>query len=544
MSTKTNDEAVSLQGYDRLKNQEYNKGTVFTEEERDRYGLRGLMPTGVSSPEIQQDRAMANLRRKAYDIERYVFLMALQGRNERLFYQLAVKHINEIMPLIYTPVVGQACQEFAHIFRQPRGFYIAPDDRHHIRGIMQNWPDGDVRMIVVTDGERILGLGDLGANGMGIPIGKLALYTACAGIHPRQCMPVMLDVGTNNQTLRDDPLYLGIKQPRLSGDEYNGLVDEFVTAVQERFPCALIQFEDFLTPNAYALLNRYRNKVLCFNDDIQGTAAVALAGVLAASRITGTDFSDMRIMFLGAGSAATGIADLLQAALIKAGLDQQIARGRLWFVSRGGLLVKSSQKLAPHNTQYAHDVANVPFEQAIREIRPQVLIGATGTPGVFSEQIVRLMAEINERPIIFALSNPTSKAECTAEQAYFWSSGRAVFASGSPFDAVEYKDKTFKPGQGNNAYVFPGIGLGAIACQARSISDEMFLEAARVLAEMVSEKDLAAGTIYPPLVNIRQVSLAIAVAVAEMAWQQKLARIERPEDVKAMISSVMYDPGY
>lgn len=544
MLTQTNNEPVSPRNHDRLQNPETNKGTAFTEEERERYGLRGLMPTGVSSPVVQQERAMSNLRRKAYDIERYVFLLALQGRNERLFYQLVLNHIDELLPLIYTPTVGQACQEFAHIFRQPRGFYITPDDRGHIHEIMQNWPDQDVRMIVVTDGERILGLGDLGANGMGIPIGKLALYSACAGIHPRQCMPVMLDVGTNNVSLCEDSLYLGVKQPRLAGDDYNALVDEFVSAVQERFPSALIQFEDFLTPNAYALLNRYRNQVLCFNDDIQGTAAVALAGVLASSRITDTDFSETRIMFLGAGSAATGIADLIQAALIKAGLDRQSARERLWFVDRGGLVVKSCMGLAPHNLPYAHDFPNLPFDEAIRQIKPQVLIGATGAPGVFTEDIVRLMAQINERPVIFALSNPTSKAECTAEQAYSWSEGRAVFASGSPFDSVNFESKTFKPGQGNNAYVFPGIGLGAIACQAHSISDDMFLEAARVLAEMVSENDLAAGTIYPPLANIRQVSLAIAVAVAEKAWQQGLARTERPADAEAMISSLMYDPNY
>lgn len=544
MLTKTEDELESPRNYERLNNPEYNKGTAFTEEERDRYGLRGLMPAGVSSPEVQQERALCNLQRKAYDIERYVFLLALQGRNERLFYQLVLNHIDELMPLIYTPTVGQACKEFAHIFRQPRGFYITPDDRGHIRDIMRNWPDHDVRMIVVTDGERILGLGDLGANGMGIPIGKLALYTACAGIHPQQCMPVMLDVGTNNPSLCDDELYLGVRQPRLSGEAYDALVEEFVSAVQERFPSALIQFEDFLTPNAYALLNRYRDRVLCFNDDIQGTAAVALAGVKASGRITGIPFSETRIMFLGAGSAATGIADLIQAALIEAGLDRQTARERLWFVDRGGLVVKNCVGLASHNIPYAHDVPNVPFDQAIRQIKPHVLIGATGAPGVFTEEIVRLMAEINNRPVIFALSNPTSRAECTAEQAYTWSKGSALFASGSPFDPVSLEGKTFKPGQGNNAYVFPGIGLGAIACQARTISDEMFLEAARALADLVSEQDLAAGTLYPPLANIRQVSLAIAVAVAEKAWQQGLARVKRPANVEAMISSQMYDPNY
>lgn len=357
-------------------------------------------------------------------------------------------------------------------------------------------------------------------------------------------MPVMLDVGTNNEALRNDELYLGIQQPRLVGDDYYALVEEFVDAVQDVFPHALIQFEDFLTPNAYALLNRYRDRVLCFNDDIQGTAAVALAGVLASCRITGNDFADLRIMFLGAGSAATGIADLLLAALINAGLDRQSARERLWFVDLFGLLVKGRDDLAPHNLAYAHDVPNVPFAGAIRQIKPHVLIGATGAPAAFTEDIVRLMGEVNERPVIFALSNPTSRAECTAQQAYEWTDGRAVFASGSPFASIILNDKVYRPGQGNNAYVFPGIGLGAIACRARTISDAMFLEAARVLAERVSDNDLEAGTIYPPLATIRQVSLDIAVAVAEQAWKEGLAEGERPDDVNQMVAGLMYAPNY
>ena len=533
-----------LCGFERLANAEYNKGTAFTEEERERYGLRGLLPAGVSKPEQQLNRVLENLRRKGNDIERYIFLQALVGRNQRLFYRLVIDHIEEMMPLIYTPTVGQACQEFAHIFRQPKGFYITPDDRGKISDILNNWPGSDVRMIVITDGERILGLGDLGANGMGIPIGKLSLYIACAGIPPEQCLPVMLDVGTNNEILRNDPLYLGIKKPRISGAEYNDLIEEFVQAIQEKFPLALIQFEDFLTPNAYALLERYRHKVLCFNDDIQGTAAVALAGVLASSRITGNDFADLRIMFLGAGSAATGIADLLQAAFMQAGLDQKAARERLWFVDQLGLVVKSRGKLAPHNIPYAHDVDSIAFDEAIRKIKPHVLIGATGAPGVFTEEIIRLLAEINPQPVIFALSNPTSRAECTAEQAYQWTDGRAVFSSGSPFAPVTYKDKLYRPGQGNNAYVFPGIGLGAIACRARVISDDMFLESARVLSEMVSDDDLVTHTVYPPLSSIREVSLAIAVAMAEQAYKEGLAQAERPADLKQTIADLMYDPSY
>jgi malate dehydrogenase (oxaloacetate-decarboxylating)(NADP+) len=540
----SSDDRPVLNGYDRLKSAAFNKGTAFTEAERDAYKLRGLLPAQVSTLVAQESRALENLRRKESDIERYVFLLALQGRNETLFYRLLIDHIDELMPLVYTPTVGQACQEFAHIFRQPRGFYISPCDRGRVRETMYNWPERDVRLIVVTDGERILGLGDLGANGMGIPIGKLVLYTACAGIPPNLCMPVMLDVGTNNETLRNDPLYLGVNQPRLTGDDYYDLVDEFVSAVQEAFPRALIQFEDFLTPNAYALLNRYRDQVLCFNDDIQGTAAVALAGVLASSRITGADFADMRFMFLGAGSAATGIADLTYTALRKSGLGEQEARQRLWFMDVSGALVKTREDLAPHNLPYAHDVAGASFSEAIKQVKPHVLIGATGQPGTFTEDVIRLMADINERPVIFALSNPTSRAECTAEEAYRWSGGRAVFASGSQFDPVTYRGRTYRPGQGNNAYVFPGVGLGAIAAHTRTISDNMFLAAARILAASVNEADLAAGTVYPPLATIREVSRAIAVVVAEMAWEEGLAQDDRPEDIERMITELMYEPGY
>ncbi|MGD8873607.1 MAG: NAD-dependent malic enzyme [Gammaproteobacteria bacterium] len=544
MSSDMRTKYVEPLGYERLKDAELNKGTAFTEEERERYRLRGLLPARVSTLREQEARTLNNLRRKTSDIERYVFLLALKGRNERLFYRVVINHIEALLPLIYTPTVGQACLEYAHIFRQPRGFYITPGDRGRIRHILRNWPEEDVRLIVVTDGERILGLGDLGANGMGISIGKLSLYTACAGIHPHLCMPVMLDVGTNNEALRNDSLYLGVNRPRIGGADYAALVDEFVMAVQQAFPRALIQFEDFLSPNAYALLHRYRDRVLCFNDDIQGTAAVALAGVLASGRITGIDFSDLRVLFLGAGSAATGIADLIRTALVKTGLSEQAARERLWFVDESGLLVEGRDGLAAHNRPYAHAVPGASFTEAIRQFRPQVLIGATGAPGTFSETVVRLMAEINPRPVIFALSNPTSRAECSAEQAIQWSDGRAVFASGSPFAAFTYQGRAYRPGQGNNAYVFPGIGLGAIACGMRTISDETFLTAAHTLAGMVSREDLAVGSVYPPLTDIRKVSLAIAVAVAEQAWAQGLARDARPDDPESLLAGMMYDPVY
>ena len=531
-------------GADILRNPHLNKGSAFTEQERDELGLRGLLPPAITNLENQVERTLKNLETKRTDMGRYVYLQALQDRNENLFFRLLIDNIEELMPVVYTPTVGQACRQFSHIHRNSRGLFISANDRGKMRQILDNWPEKDVKVIVITDGERILGLGDLGANGMGIPIGKLALYTACAGIEPHQCLPVMLDVGTNNEALRDDPLYLGLQQPRLDGDQLTELVDEFVHAVQDAYPTALIQFEDFTTPNAFSLLSDYRDQVLCFNDDIQGTAAVALAGVIASTRITGVDFADLRIMFLGAGSAATGIADLIQMALKDAGVEDEQARKQLWLVDSQGLVVESRENLAKHKLGYAHDAPKMDLISAIKEIKPHLLIGATATPNTFTEEVVRLMSEINERPVLFALSNPTSKAECTAEQAYEWSDGRAVFASGSPFAPVEYQGKTFKPGQGNNAYVFPGIGLGAIACEARIISEEMFLAAANTLAHLVSESQLEAGTLYPSLPEIREVSLAIAVSVAEKAWEQGLAQKEKPADVKKMISELMYDPRY
>jgi len=531
-------------GYTIINNARTNKGTAFTAKEREQYGLSGLLPAAINTQEMQLNRTMENMRRKAYDIERYIFMMALLERNERLFYKLLVEYIEELAPIVYTPTVGQACQEFAHIFRQSHGFYITPDDKGHIETMLANWPEQDVRLIVVSDGQRILGLGDLGANGMGIPIGKLALYVACAGIPPEQVMPILIDVGTNNQSLRDDPLYLGVKQARLTDDAYTSLVDEFVTAVQKVYPRVLIQFEDFLTPNAYGLLERYRNDVRCFNDDIQGTAAMALAGVLASCRITGVNFSELRILFLGAGSAATGIADLIQVALCEEGLTIEQAHDRLWFVDQVGLVVKERDDLAPHNLPYAKDIPITDFISAIKKHRPHIIIGATGAAGTFTEEVVRLMAKINEKPVIFALSNPTSKAECTAEQAYQWSDGRAVFASGSAFPAVEYQGNTLTPGQGNNIYIFPGVGLGVLACNASRVTEEMFLDAAHTLAEFVADDDLKSGAVYPPLSQIRAISLSIATVVAKRAYAQGLATEPEPADIKLFIQEKMYNPSY
>ncbi len=531
-------------GFSVLHNPRLNKGTAFNQHERQALGLSGLLPSAITNQQTQISKILNTLRRKSSDIERYIFLFSLLGRNERLFYRLLIDHTDELMPIIYTPTVGEACQKFAHIFREPRGFYITPADRGNIKNILKNWPDKDIRMIVVTDGQRILGLGDLGANGMGIPIGKLSLYTAGAGIAPEQCLPVMLDVGSNNQQLIDDPLYLGLKQPRITGDEYLQLVDEFVNAVQICFPKAVIQFEDFLTPNAYALLNIYRHKVCCFNDDIQGTAAVVLSGIYSALKLSAQAFKDCRILFLGAGSAATGMADLLVPALCTTGLTKQEARQRLWFIDRKGLVTKNRKHLNTHSLPYAHEHKPASFIEAIESIRPNILIGATGVHGTFTEEAISLMAKINAQPIIFALSNPTSHAECTAEQAYQWTDGRAIFASGSPSETVHYNGRTFHPGQGNNAYIFPGLGLGVIASAASYISDEMFLAAADALSAQVSTEQLAKGNIFPPLSQLRQVSMSIAVAVATTAYNNKLTQQSLPADLPASISELIYDPTY
>ncbi len=533
-----------LRGFRLLTHTKHNKGTAFSKDERERLGLRGLLPPAIFDLNDHKGRALANIRRKESDIERYVFMQSLMARNQTLFYRLLIDHIEELMPIIYTPTVGQACREFAHIFRQPQGFYISVGDRGDIRKILDNWPQKDIRIIVVTDGERILGLGDLGTNGMGIPIGKLALYIACAGIAPEQCLPVMLDVGTNNEALRTDPLYLGTPIQRIKGEEYLSFVGEFIEAVQDAYPKALIQFEDFLTPNAYALLNEYRDRILCFNDDIQGTAAVALSGIYASCRLTGKAFKDLTVMFLGAGSAATGIADLLTVALMTEGLTESEARQRLWFVDVHGLVVEGRDDLMPHNLPYAHAHERLGFADAIDAVKPDVLIGATGCPGTFEQRIIRKMCDHHPTPIIFALSNPTSQAECTAEQAYAWSNGKAIFASGSPFGEVEYQGRRYRPGQGNNAYIFPGVGLGALFAEASLISDEMFLAAAHTLAQSVSDEELELGAVYPKLTRIREVSLAIAVSVAETAFEQGLARADKPHDLRHAIATAMYDPHY
>ena len=523
-----------------------NKGTAFTERERDALGLRGLLPARVFTIEEQVHRVMTNLRRLDDPLQKYVFLTNLQNRNEILFYRVLQDYAEEMIPIIYTPTVGQACLEYGAIFRQPRGLFVSIRERGRVAEVLRHWPYPDVRMIVVTDGERILGLGDLGALGMGIPVGKLSLYTACAGLHPSYCLPVTLDVGTDNESLHVDPLYIGLNQKRVRGAEYDAFLEEFVSAVQEAYPLALLQWEDFGNQNAFRLLEQYRQRITSFNDDIQGTAAVAVAGIIAALQTVGGQLRDQRILFLGAGEAGTGIADLFVEALGQEGVAAEDARRRCVFVDSQGMVVRGRPgRLAHHKAPYAHDMPFVPtLAEAVEVVKPTVLVGVSGTPRTFTREIVERMAALNERPIVFALSNPTSKAECTAEAAYVHTDGRCLFASGSPFPSVHWKGQTFQPGQGNNVYIFPGVGLGAIAARARTITDGMFLTAAKTLASMVLPQELATGNLYPSLSRIREVSGRIALEVAQEVFREGLSRGEEPADLAGHVESLRYEPDY
>ena len=534
-----------MRGVDVLRDPALNRGTAFTEAERDTYGLRGLLPPHVSTQDEQVTRILENFRRKATPLEKYIDLANLHDRNEALFFRVLMDHPDEMTPIVYTPTVGLACQQFGHIFQRPRGLFVSARDRGRVASLLANWPRRDVKIIVVSDGERILGLGDLGANGMGIPVGKLSLYTACAGVPPEATLPVLLDAGTNNPALLDDPLYIGLHQRRLEGAEYDALVDEFVQAARETFPGVVIQFEDFANHNAFRLLQRYRDAIPTFNDDIQGTAAVTLAGILSALRVTGARLAEQTLLFQGAGEAATGIADLAVAAMVDEGISEEAARRRCWLFDSRGLVVRSRGDLAHHKKPYGHEHPPVAtLLDAVKALQPTAIIGVAAVGGAFTQEVVGAMTAINPRPIVFALSNPTSKSECTAEQAYAWSGGRALFACGSPFDPVTLNGKRFVPRQGNNSYIFPGVGLGAIVSGASRITEPMFMAAARTLAEQVTRADLEQGSLYPPLANIREVSAKIAAAVATIAFDEGLATVPAPVDSQAFVKSAMDDPRY
>lgn len=536
--------SYSTRGLALLRDPLLNKGTAFTEEERDALGLRGFLPAGVLPMQAQVERVLTNLRNLPTGLEKYIALNSLHDRNEALFFRVVCDNIDEIQPLIYTPTVGLACQRFGLIFQRPRGLFISANDSGRIGEILRNWPH-PAKLIVVTDGERILGLGDLGANGMGIPVGKLSLYTACAGIHPEFCLPVMLDVGTNNEEFLNDPYYIGLRQKRITGAAYDEFVDEFIRTARATFPGVLIQFEDFANHSAFRLLHKYRDDACVFNDDIQGTAAVALAGLFSALRVKGGKLAEQRLLFLGAGEAATGIADLVVSAMMAEGASEAEALRRNWLVDSRGLVVKGRPALSGHKLRYAHEQAPISdFLTAIETIKPTVIIGVAAVGGAFTPEVLRTMARLNDRPIVFALSNPTSKAECSAEEAYRHTSGRALFACGSPYDPVKQDGQIFVPRQGNNSYIFPGVGLGVIASGSRLVTDEMFMAAAHTLADSVSETDLEQGSLYPALPRIREVSAQIGAAVAAVAYQRGLASGPTPNDLIGYVQSQMYDPNY
>jgi malate dehydrogenase (oxaloacetate-decarboxylating) len=537
-----------------LRHPMFNKGTAFTAEERAALGLEGILPEAVSTLEQQEARVYRNIMRKEDPLERFIGLAALQDRNEVLFYRLLVDHIEELMPIVYTPTVGRACQEFSHIFRRARGLWITPSQRGRIEEVLANAAFEDVRLIVVTDNERILGLGDQGAGGMGIPIGKLALYCAAAGIHPAKTLPISLDVGTDNSSLLEDDLYLGWRHPRLRGEEYYSLVDEFVHAIKYRFPKALLQWEDFKKNNAFCLLDRYRTHITSFNDDIQGTAAVAVAGIMAGCRATGTPLTAQRTVILGAGAAGVGIARLLRDALSRAGLSGDGLAAAIANLDSRGLVVDDEEIKDPHKRAFAwprslaeaHGLGRGrprDLGAVVREVKPTVLIGTSGEPGTFTEVIVREMAAHVERPVIFPMSNPTSKSEAVPADLVNWTGGRALIATGSPFDPVSYGGRTIRVGQGNNAFVFPGVGLGVLVSEAREVTESMFAAAAVRLAAFVHDEDFKAGMLFPPPSQIRRVSEAIAAAVVKQAREDGVAgRVLEDEQIPEVVRAAMWEP--
>jgi len=532
-------------GYSMLRNPRYNKGTAFTREEREKYGLLGMLPDKIETIETQILRVQEQLDNLEKPINKYIYLMQLLETNETLFFKAIISEPAKFLPLVYTPTVGEACQRLGHITRRPRGLYISIEQKDHIKEILKNWSEKDLRFSVVTDGGRILGLGDLGINGMGISIGKLILYNSCGGVPPEHTLPIVLDVGTNNEEFLNDPLYPGLNRKRVRGKEFDDFVAAFVEPMYEVFPKICIQWEDFTGVDAIRILNTYRDKVCTFNDDIQGTAAIATAGFISISRLMKKSFVDQRFLFMGAGAAAFGIADMLLKKFIRDGLTREEALNQIWMFDINGLLVKSRTDLAEHQLQFAHNGdPSDSFADAILKIKPTAIVGVSTVGGAFNSQVIENMSAVNDRPIIFPYSNPTTHSECTAEQAYTWSKGKAIFASGSPFPPVHYEGKIFTPGQGNNVFIFPALGMAIFATEAKRVTDDMLLTAAEAVASQVTTEDFEKGLIYPNVNDILVVSIYVAIKVAEHIFDNGLANVERPDNISDFIKSKMYVPSY
>jgi malate dehydrogenase (oxaloacetate-decarboxylating)(NADP+) len=532
-------------GIDVLRDPEINKSTAFTEAEKQTLGIVGLLPDVPETEDLQLSRVMMQLGHKSTDLDRYIYLINLLDHNETLFYRTVMSDPARFLPIVYDPTIGEACLKFGHIYRQPRGMYLSMTRRGKVKEVLQNWPKKDVRFICVTDGGRILGLGDLGANGAAIPIGKLQLYTACAGVPPQYLMPMYLDAGTNNEQYLHDPLYLGMRKPRPATQELYSFVDEFMEAVQEVFPTCCVHFEDWTGTDAVHLLQRYRDKYCVYNDDVQGTAGITLAGMINATKLKGTKLKDEKYLFLGAGSAGIGLANLLCSALVAQGMTLKEAQSRVYMFDINGLLESTRKDLVDFQKPYAHQHAPTrDFVAAIESIKPTTIIGVSTIGGAFNQKVIESMSRINERPVILALSNPTEHAECTAEQAYTWSKGKAIYAAGVQFAPVHYNGKTFLPGQANNFYIFPAVGMAIYATQAKRVTDDMFIEAGQAVADQVPSDLLKQGLLYPLQSNILEAEIQTAARVAKLVFDSGLARVERPADMVTFIRSHVYKPEY